>query len=188
MRRTPELTFDYDDTLEKEIRIEQLLDQIKTEHVAGRIKPGEDSPLKVLIVIQVDVRTHCHPKPDIRLRGKHVLHDRTPRLAYGKHQEAAVEQLPFFDSRIDLCEIELHCRRALAKHGAARVEDKLAADMHREGCEVERIERSKRQEPHMVFRLESLPDLAQHGSKVSRVALGPDQYEHFREGKLTCAE
>jgi ribosome-binding factor A len=32
LRRTPELTFDYDETVEKEIRIEQLLDQIKTEH------------------------------------------------------------------------------------------------------------------------------------------------------------
>ena len=31
LRRIPELTFDYDDTLEKEMRIEQLLDQIKTE-------------------------------------------------------------------------------------------------------------------------------------------------------------
>ena len=31
LRRIPELTFDYDDTLEKEIRIEQLLDQIKTK-------------------------------------------------------------------------------------------------------------------------------------------------------------
>jgi ribosome-binding factor A len=32
LRRIPELTFDYDDTLEKEMRIEQLLDQIKTEN------------------------------------------------------------------------------------------------------------------------------------------------------------
>jgi ribosome-binding factor A len=32
LRRIPELTFDYDDMLEKEMRIEQLLDQIKTEH------------------------------------------------------------------------------------------------------------------------------------------------------------
>ena len=32
LRRVPELTFDYDDTLEKEMRIEKLLDQIKTEH------------------------------------------------------------------------------------------------------------------------------------------------------------
>jgi ribosome-binding factor A len=32
LRRIPELTFDYDDTLEKETRIEQLLDQIKTKH------------------------------------------------------------------------------------------------------------------------------------------------------------
>jgi ribosome-binding factor A len=31
LRRIPELTFDYDDQLEKETRIEQLLDQIKTE-------------------------------------------------------------------------------------------------------------------------------------------------------------
>ena len=31
LRRIPELTFEYDDTLEKENRIEQLLDQIKTE-------------------------------------------------------------------------------------------------------------------------------------------------------------
>jgi ribosome-binding factor A len=31
LKRTPELTFDYDDALEKEIRIEQLLDQIKTD-------------------------------------------------------------------------------------------------------------------------------------------------------------
>src|ERR1051325_3677550 len=29
LRRTPELTFDYDETLEEETRIEQLLDQIK---------------------------------------------------------------------------------------------------------------------------------------------------------------
>src|SRR4030095_2281210 len=32
LRRIPELTFDYDDTLEKEMRIEKLLDPIKTEH------------------------------------------------------------------------------------------------------------------------------------------------------------
>jgi len=31
LRRIPELTFDYDDMLEKEMRIEQLLEQIKTE-------------------------------------------------------------------------------------------------------------------------------------------------------------
>ena len=31
LRRIPELTFDYDDTLERETRIEQLLDQIKTK-------------------------------------------------------------------------------------------------------------------------------------------------------------
>ena len=31
MRRIPELTFDYDDALERETRIEKLLDQIKTE-------------------------------------------------------------------------------------------------------------------------------------------------------------
>ena len=31
LRRTPELTFDYDDTIEKESRIEKLLDQIRTE-------------------------------------------------------------------------------------------------------------------------------------------------------------
>ena len=31
LRRTPELTFDYDDQIERETRIEQLLDQIKTE-------------------------------------------------------------------------------------------------------------------------------------------------------------
>jgi ribosome-binding factor A len=31
LRRIPELTFDYDDTLEKETRIEKLLDQIKSE-------------------------------------------------------------------------------------------------------------------------------------------------------------
>jgi len=31
LRRIPELTFDYDDTLEQEMRLDQLLDQIKTE-------------------------------------------------------------------------------------------------------------------------------------------------------------
>ena len=31
LRRIPELTFDYDDALERETRIEQLLDQIKTK-------------------------------------------------------------------------------------------------------------------------------------------------------------
>ena len=31
LRRTPELTFDYDETIEKESRIEKLLDQIRTE-------------------------------------------------------------------------------------------------------------------------------------------------------------
>ena len=31
LRRTPSLTFDYDETIETENRIEQLLDQIKTE-------------------------------------------------------------------------------------------------------------------------------------------------------------
>jgi ribosome-binding factor A len=31
LRRIPELTFDYDEALEKEMRIEQLLDQIKTK-------------------------------------------------------------------------------------------------------------------------------------------------------------
>jgi ribosome-binding factor A len=31
MRRIPELTFDYDDAVEKGIRIEELLDQIKHE-------------------------------------------------------------------------------------------------------------------------------------------------------------
>ena len=31
LKRIPELTFDYDDTLEQELRIEQLLDQIKTK-------------------------------------------------------------------------------------------------------------------------------------------------------------
>src|SRR6516162_3054217 len=31
MRRIPELTFDYDDTIEKGMRIEKLLDQIKHE-------------------------------------------------------------------------------------------------------------------------------------------------------------
>ena len=29
MKRIPELTFDYDETIEKGLRIEQLLDQIK---------------------------------------------------------------------------------------------------------------------------------------------------------------
>lgn len=32
LRRVPELTFDYDEMIEKEMRIEQLLDQIKSEH------------------------------------------------------------------------------------------------------------------------------------------------------------
>ena len=31
LKRIPELAFDYDDTLEQEMRIEQLLDQIKTK-------------------------------------------------------------------------------------------------------------------------------------------------------------
>jgi ribosome-binding factor A len=31
LERTPELTFDYDDTIEKETRIEKLLDQIRTD-------------------------------------------------------------------------------------------------------------------------------------------------------------
>jgi len=31
LKRTPELTFDYDDTIEKENRIEKLLDQIREE-------------------------------------------------------------------------------------------------------------------------------------------------------------
>jgi ribosome-binding factor A len=31
LRRTPELTFDYDEALETEIRIEQLFDQIKSK-------------------------------------------------------------------------------------------------------------------------------------------------------------
>ena len=32
LKRIPELTFDYDETVEKEIRIEELLEQIKHEH------------------------------------------------------------------------------------------------------------------------------------------------------------
>jgi ribosome-binding factor A len=43
LRRVPELTFDYDDTLDKERRLEELLDEIGKSESSGDASDGRDS-------------------------------------------------------------------------------------------------------------------------------------------------
>src|SRR5262249_50737938 len=124
-------------------------------HVAGGIKTSKDSPLKVFLIINNHIGADRHHKPHTQIRLDNALKDLPRVLPHNDYQKTAIQELAPLNTPIVRARIDVDGGGRLVDDIAGGIDNELAADMHLERREVERVERSNRQQPHTIFRIES---------------------------------
>src|SRR5262249_18321432 len=102
-------------------------------------------------------------------------------VLYRQNEKTAIQHFPSFDARIQAAEVRSLRWNRGPKDVPGSIEYQLAADVHLERREIQGVQGSKRQEPHVVFGRETLPQIHEHPAKVSRIPIRPDEDEYFRK-------
>ena len=148
-------------------------------HVAGGIEAGKDSPLKVFLIINNHIGADRHHKPHTQIRLDDALKDLPRLLLDNNHQKTAIQELALLNTLIVRARIDVDGGLRFVDDMAGGIDDELAADVHLERREVERVERSNRQQPHMIFRIESMPHVLKNRSKMPCGLMGADHDQNL---------
>src|SRR5437773_937132 len=148
-------------------------------HVAGGIKASEDSPLKVFLIINNHIGADRHHKPYTQIRLDDALKDLPRVLPDNDYQKTAIQELALLNTLIVRARIDVDGGGRLVHDIAGGIDNELAADVHLERREVERVERSNRQQPHMIFRIESMPHLPKNRWKMICGLMGADHDQNL---------
>ena len=90
-----------------------------------------------------------------------------------------------FNPAIESERVHAPRRLGFRDHFARGINHELASDVHLKRGEVERVQWCKWQEPHVIFRVESIPQLTQNGAKISGVAMLSDENHDLGQRKLS---